>query len=114
MFKSALIVYLVVSTSMLITTIITARRVERETGQAHWLLTRTAVLVEERINAVNATDAALDALFEDAGEPATMTVERPMFVLGLLDATGPAILGGGVLLGFVHIVVRRRRNRQAG
>lgn len=111
MFKTALVAYVLVSASMLITSILTARRAERETGQPHYLLTRMTVLVEQRVEAENATDAALDALFEEAGEPATMTVERPLFVLGLMDATGPFIVGGGVLLGIAKVVARRRRRR---
>ncbi len=113
MFKTALSANLLISACMLITSIMTGRRAERETGQAHYLLTRTSVLVAERVEADNATDAALDALFEEAGEPATMTVERPMFVLGLLDATGPAILVGGLLLGIAKARNTRRHRKKA-
>lgn len=111
--RLAWLIHAVVSIALLATTVVTARRAERMTGEPRWLVTRTHVLVEEPVEADNPTDAALDALFEEAGEPATMLVRRPLFILGLLDATVPVMIGGAVVLLAAGRLARRRRRRSA-
>ena len=112
--RNAWVVYALAAGSMLTVSLVTGRRATRLTGEPHYLITRTQVLVERRVEPAGETDAALDALFEEAGEPPTILVSTPMFVLGLADATGPAILLGGVVMTAVTLVARRRRRRAVG
>ena len=108
MFRFALFAYMFVSVAMLVTSIVTGRHVSRLTGDEHYMLTRTSVFMEEKIPPKNSTDAALDAAFEEhEGSPSTLLVERPAFVLGLLDATGPFVVFGGLLM-FIGWLYRRR------
>ncbi|HKQ49289.1 MAG TPA: hypothetical protein VJZ71_14555 [Phycisphaerae bacterium] len=100
--------------AMIATSLVTGRRATVLTGEPHYLLTRTSILVERHVAPKNATDAALDAVFEEAGESTDMTVEEPMFVLGLADATGPVVLGGGLVVLVLGWRQRRRRRRPGG
>ncbi|MFQ5411584.1 MAG: hypothetical protein ACE5EC_04780 [Phycisphaerae bacterium] len=109
MIRVGWMLYGVVAVGMMVTSLLTGRRASAVAGSPHYLFTRTQVFVEERVAAEDATQSALDALFEEAGEPAMRTVARPMLVLGLLDATGPIVLVGGVGLGIATLVGRRRR-----
>lgn len=99
MFRVVIGFYLLVCVGLLVTSLVTGRRATLRTGDPHYLQTRTVVLVPRETPAGNESDAELDALFAEAGEDTRMTVEEPMFVLGLLDATLPVILAGGLLLG---------------
>ncbi|MFQ5430175.1 MAG: hypothetical protein ACE5E1_07690 [Phycisphaerae bacterium] len=112
--RNAWIIYALAAVAMLAVSFLTGRRATRLTGEPHYLATRTQVLVERRVEPTGETDAALDALFEEAGEPPTIMAPRPMFVLGLADATGPAILLGGIVMAAITMVVRRRRRRAVG
>lgn len=98
MLRFAVIAYALLSALLITTTLVTGRRATLLTGHPHYLFTRTVVLVQRDMPTDSETDAELDALFAEAGEETRMTVEEPMFVLGLLDATGPAVLAGGLLI----------------
>lgn len=113
MMRRVFLIYIAVSAALIGTSLYTGRRATSLTGEPYYLLTRTTVLVERTVEAENETDAELDELFEEAGESPTMTVEEPMFVLGLLDATGPAVLGGGVILA-IWMLLRHRARKKAG
>jgi hypothetical protein len=112
--KAILSLYVGLSLAMTATSLVTGRRATMSTGEPHYLLTRTSVLVERHVEPKNATDAALDAVFEEAGESTDMTVEEPMFVLGLLDATGPVVAGGGMIVLLLWWRDRRRRRARPG
>ena len=114
MFKTAMYCYVLVALAMITTSLVTGRRATVSTGEPHYLLTRTSVLVERHVASKNATDAAVDAVFAEAGESTDMTVEEPMFVLGLLDATGPVVAGGGIVVLLLSWRQRRRRRGPAG
>lgn len=114
MFKAATFCYFLVGLAMIATSLVTGRRATVLTGEPHYMLTRTSVLVERHVEPRNATDAALDAVFEEAGESTDMTVEEPMFVLGLADATGPVIAGGGLIVLVLWWRERRRRRGRPG
>lgn len=107
--KAALYGYLIVSLAMVATSLVTGRRATILTGEPHYLLTRASVMVEREVEPRNVTDAALNAIFKDAGESTMMTVEEPVFVLGLLDATGPIVAGSGIVLLWLWRRDRRRR-----
>ena len=111
--KHLVVLYALICTTMIATSLVTGRRATVKTGNPHYLLTRTTVLMEKKVEPENEIDAELDALFEEAGETSLMTVEEPMFVLGFLDATGPVVAGGAVVLGMVAVVRRLRRPRSA-
>ena len=96
--KTIVSLYLVLSIAMIATSLVTGRRATALTGEPHYLLTRTSILVERQVEPKNATDAAVDALFQEAGESTALNVEEPMFVLGFLDATGPFVAGGGLVV----------------
>jgi len=113
MMRRVFYAYFCLSALLIGTSLYTGRRATSLTGEPHYLLTRTVVLVEKEVEADNETDAELDELFEEAGESPTMTVEEPMFVLGLLDATGPAVLGGGVILAIWTLLRHRSRQKPA-
>ncbi len=102
--------YVLIVAALITTSIITGRRATRLAGTPHYLLTRTRVFVEQQLEPEDQTDAALDALFAEAGEPPTMTVAQPAFVLGLLDAVAPVtVLGAAILAIFTLSGWRRRR-----
>jgi len=107
--KKALLIYLVASAGLVAVSLLTGRAATRRAGTPHYLLTRTTVEVEAIVPPESATDAAFDAAFLEDGEDTRMTVSQPQFVLGLLDATGPAILLGGAALGIAWAIRRRRR-----
>ncbi len=93
---------------MLTASIVTGRRATAIAGAPHYLLTRTTVFVEKEVEPESDTEAALDALFEEAGETPTRTVETPAFVRGLLDATLPVTAIGLILQGSATLLARRR------
>lgn len=111
--KRLFLAYALISVSMIGTSLVTGRRATLLTGEPHYLLTRSTVLVEREVEPENEIDAELDALYEEAGETPTMTVEEPMFVLGFIDATGPAVVGGGFVLAIIAAVRRLRRPKAA-
>ncbi len=104
--------YAFCSSLLIGTSVYTGRMAHLISGEPHYLFTEFSIAVEREVPPANPTDAALDALFEEAGEPVRMIVDEPRFVLGLLDATGPMLLVGLVVAG---IATRRaRRPRQPG
>lgn len=107
--KTAWTCYVVIVVALITTSIVTGRRATRLAGSPHYLFTRTQVFVEQEVEPENQTDAALDALFEEAGESTTMTVARPAFVLGFLDATAPVTVLGAAVLAILTVMGRRRR-----
>lgn len=109
MLRLAWFAYAIVVVAMLTVSIVTGRRASAIAGSPHYLLTRTTVFVEKEVEPESDTEAALDALFEEAGETPTRTVETPAFVLGLLDATLPAAAAGLLLLGGATFLSKRRR-----
>ncbi len=111
--KIAWTCYVLLVVALITTSLITGRRASRLAGTPHYLFTRTEVFVEQEVEPVDQTDAALDALFEEAGESTTMTVAQPAFVLGLLDATAPVTVLGAAMLA-IFTVLGRRRRRVAG
>ncbi len=109
MLRFAWIVYFIIVAAMTTVSIVTGRRATAIASSPHYLLTRTTVFVEERTPPASDTEAALDALFEQAGEVPTRMVEKPAFVLGLLDATCPAAALGLLALAGATFLARRRR-----
>ncbi len=107
------IAFAILSMACIAATVLTAARAERLTGDSYGLFTKTRVLVEVETEADNPTDAALDELFAEVGEPATITELRPIFVFGLLDAALPVTAVGGLTLAAVHRFRRRRSTRAA-
>ena len=107
--KIAWTCYILIVVALITTSIITGRRATRLAGTPHYLLTRTHVFVETAVAPTDKTDAELDALFEEAGEATTLTVARPIFVLGLLDATAPVAILGALALTIATLIDRRRR-----
>lgn len=110
MFRKVLVVYVAACATLIAVSLATGYRATRIAGTPHYLLTRTHVQVRRAVPPQNPTDAAFDALFEEAGEPVEMMVERPAFVLGLLDATGPLTAAGGLALLIAWARRRRRRS----
>ena len=98
---------------MIGTSAYTGHRATTLSGDEHYMLTATRILVPEKVAATNETDAAFDAAFGEVGESTKMSVVKPIFVLGFLDATLPTIVLGGVLLGIVSWVSRRRMRSRA-
>jgi len=117
MFRKLLITYALVSIALVATSAVTTTRAKRISGDDHYLFTKTSILVNEPAPPANETDAALDAAFaEDDDEDAAadagkLLVDRPIFVLGFLDVTGPFIVLGGAALATGALVRRRRRAR---
>lgn len=111
--KIAWTCYALIVVALITTSIVTGRRATRMAESPHYLFTRTQVFVEQQVEPTGQTDAALDALFEEAGESTTMTVAQPAFVLGLLDATAPVTVFGASMLATFTVIGRRRR-RAAG
>lgn len=112
--KAVIPLYVILSLALVGTSLVTGRRATRLSGEPHYLLTRTRVLVERKVEPGNATDAAMNAIFEEAGESTRLHVEEPAFVLGLLDATVPAIVLGGLIVGLLYWRNRRRRRARPG
>ena len=113
--KTILLLYILLSLAMIATSLITGRRASVLTGEPHYLLTRTSIFVERKVPPGNATDAAINAAFEEAGVSTDLHVKEPIFVLGLLDATAPAVAGGGLIVLLLWRRDRRRRcNRDTG
>jgi hypothetical protein len=83
--RVAVIAYALVAVAMIATSLYTGRRATTICGRPHYMLTTTHILVDEDVPPENAGDAAFP-------------VERPLFVLGFADATGPFVLGGGAIL----------------
>ena len=111
--KIAWTCFALIVVALITTSIITGRRATHLAGTPHYLFTRTHVFVEQQVKPKDQTDAALDALFEEAGESPTMTVAQPALVLGLLDATAPVTVVGAAMLAIFTLIGRRRR-RAAG
>jgi len=105
--------YVLIVVALITTSITTGRRATRMAGSPHYLFTRTQVFIQQQVAPEDQTDAALDALFEEAGESTTMTVAQPAFVLGLVDAVAPVTVIGAATLA-VFTVLGRRRRRAAG
>jgi hypothetical protein len=106
--KAMLSLYIAVSTALITTSLVTGRRASLLDGEPHYLLTRTSIYVERKVPPGNATAAAVNAAFEESGESTDLYVEEPIFVLGFLDVTAPAVTGGGLI---VFILWRRARRR---
>ncbi|MEK6642711.1 MAG: hypothetical protein AABZ08_02290 [Planctomycetota bacterium] len=90
--------YFLVAITMIATSFYTGRRATTISGRPHYMFTTTRVLVDEDVPPENAGDAAFDAALREEGESTKIPVERPIFVLGFIDATGPFVLGGGAIL----------------
>jgi hypothetical protein len=115
MLRSAFYCYSLLSIALVATSIYTGRRATRISGRPHYMLTTTRVLVDEEVPPENAADAAFDAALREAGASTKLPVEKPLFVLGFADATGPIVLGGGLLLLVLKAVsLLRRRRSKAG
>jgi hypothetical protein len=114
MFRILVRVYAAVSIAMIATSLITGHRATALSGKPHYLLTRTTVPVEEYVPPDNPSDAAFEAAQRDAGEsPALGSVDKPCFVLGLADATGPVVLIGAFIVLIGAWWSRRKRHKPA-
>ncbi len=111
--KAAISIYLLLCLALITTSLITGRRATEISGDPHYLFTQTSVLVERKVEPDNATDSALNALFEEAGESTALHVEEPIFVLGLLDATAPTMVVGGLIVFLLCWRDRRRRRARS-
>lgn len=117
MFRKLLITYALVSVALIAVSAVTTTRAKQISGDDHYLFTKTSILVNEPAPPANETDAALDAAFaedddeEAAADAGKLLVDRPIFVLGFLDVTGPFIVLGGAALATGALVRRRRRAR---
>jgi hypothetical protein len=100
--------YTLICLALITTSLITGRRASLLAGEPHYLLTRTSIYVERKVPPGNATDAAVNAVFEDAGVSTSLSVKEPVFVLGLLDVTAPVVVVGGLI---VLLIWRRARRR---
>ena len=107
--KIAWMCYALIVVALMTTSLVTGRRATRLAGTPHYLFTRTQVFVQQPVEPKDETDAALDALFEEAGESTTMTVAQPALVLGLLDAAAPVTVLGAAILAIFTVMDRRRR-----
>lgn len=101
--------YLVISLILLATSLYTGHRAGLRTGEPYHLFTSTHIFVSQNIAPENETEAELDAAFAEAGDDSRISVKEPMFVLGLVDATGPFIVGGALLITIRAAVMRLRR-----
>ncbi len=111
--RIAAILYGLVSIAMIATSLYTGRRATAISGHPHYMLTTMHILVDEEVAAESSGDAAFDAALRDEGVSTKIPVEKPLFVLGFADATGPFILAGGGVLAIVWVVKVRRRRRAA-
>lgn len=111
--RIAAILYGLVSIAMIATSLFTGRRATTISGHPHYMLTTMHVLVDEEVAAESSGDAAFDAALRDEGVSTKIPVEKPLFVLGFADATGPFILVVGGVLAIVWVVKVRRRRRAA-
>lgn len=117
MFRKLLFTYALVSVALIAVSAVTTTRAKQISGDDHYLFTKTSILVNEPAPPANETDAALDAAFaEDDDEDAAadagkLLVDRPTFVLGFLDVTGPFMVLGGAALAAGALVRRRRPAR---
>lgn len=108
MFRKLLLAYLVLCAGLIGFSLYTGHRATKRTGEPHYLFTSTHVLVRAHIEPEDEGEAELDAAFAEAGEDTRVTALEPMFVLGLIDATGPIICLGALMLAMAAIVRRRR------
>ncbi len=108
--RAAAIAYALVAVTMIATSFYTGRRATTISGRPHYMLTTTHVLVDEDVPPENAGDAAFDAALREEGESTKIPVERALFVLGFVDATGPFVFGSGAILLTIWAwrVLRRR------
>lgn len=114
MLRKAFLVYVAISVLLIGVSLYTGRAATLRAGVPHYLLTRTNIYVKQEVPAENATDAAFDDAFNESGESTEMTVESPQFVLGLLDATAPFVVVGGLALGVASLIKRRKRRGSIG
>lgn len=111
MSRRAWVIFAVIIDAVWMVSLATGYRASQIAGSPHYLLTRTSVPVLSEVPAENETDAALDKVFEEAGEDTRMTVDEPVFVLGILDAALPITLVGCGLMAALHVIARRRHRR---
>jgi hypothetical protein len=112
MFRYVAWTYAALSLAMIATSLYTGHRATVLSGKPHYMLTRTTIWVEEVIAADNDSDAAYDAATRETDQPPTpTTVDKPCFVLGFADATGPVVLMGGSILLVIALWRRWRRPR---
>ncbi|MBI5763147.1 MAG: hypothetical protein HZA51_06450 [Planctomycetes bacterium] len=111
--RVATILYGFVAIAMIATSLYTGHRATVISGRQHYMLTATQISVDEEVPASSAGDAAFDSALREGGESPTMPVDKPLFVLGFADATGPFILAGGGILAILWGVKVRRRRRAA-
>lgn len=111
--KRFLIAYVLICFTMITTSLFTGRRATEASGHSHYMLTTMHILVDEEVAAESSGDAAFDAALREEGVSTKLPVEKPLFVLGFADATGPFILAGGGILALVWVVKVRRRRRDA-
>ncbi len=98
MLRIAACSYILISVAMIATSFITGHRAKAITGKDHYLLTATRLLVDVEVAPDNPADAAFDAAQREAGETTLIPEWKPIFVLGFADATGPVVVGGGLVL----------------
>jgi hypothetical protein len=96
--RLAVLGYVTLCLGLTLCTVVTSARAYGLTGDTYWLFTRTHVLVDRPVQPSHATDSAMDALFEAAGDPLVEQVHESLFVLGMLDVTLPVAVIGGLLL----------------
>jgi hypothetical protein len=109
MLRRAFYLYIVVCIILIATSLFTGWRASRLSGNDHYLLTTTTLLVEEEVRPESEADAAFDAALREAGEPTALPVEKNVFVLGFADATGPVVVLGGLVLLVWRLVKGRTR-----
>lgn len=108
MLRIAFYIYLGISLTMIAVSTYTGRRASALSGNPHYLLTNTTVSVYEDVPADNPADAAFDAAMREAGVSTALPVDKPCFVLGFADRTGPTVIAGG----FALLVARWWRQRR--